>query len=417
MPRSNTNPAPLVILTSLAPLLLRLMTPLNKLLLCVKVIGLAPALKLELPNIVNAPVCVIAPVATAVKLLPILDSAKTKSIVFVILTSLLPVLLKVTGPERALSSVSVIGKLPVTKLALPGIVIAPACVIGPPAVKLIDPPCFNTPGGRTIGALSKVTLTLVKLGKLKAAGGGNCAPTLILRRVILRIFARLPLKITGKVPKSLANGNRISEFGTVKEIVLVPSTVKIPVCVMLPPDDKATFLPTVETPSTKGILLVKLTSLAPLLLIFTAPVNTLFCVKVIGLLPALKPALPATVNAPICVIAPLTVAVKSCPIVEVPSVKSMPLLMITLFIPLLLKLTAPLKALFCVNVIALGPALKLAVPGTVNTPVCVIAPLAVAVKLLPTLEAPNTNPALLLLILTALLPLLLKVTAPVNALF
>ena len=49
----------------------------------------------------------------------------------------------------------------------------------------------------------------------------------------------------------------------------------------------------------------------------------------------------------------------------------------TLFAPLLLRDTAPVNALFCVNVIGLLPAVKIEVPGTVNMPLCVIAPPAV----------------------------------------
>ena len=45
--------------------------------------------------------------------------------------------------------------------------------------------------------------------------------------------------------------------------------------------------------------------------------------------------------------------------------------------PLLLKVTAPVSALLCVKVMALPPAVKLEVPGTVKAPVCVMAPPAV----------------------------------------
>jgi len=53
---------------------------------------------------------------------------------------------------------------------------------------------------------------------------------------------------------------------------------------------------------------------------------------------------------------------------------------LTLFAPVLLSDTAPVKTFACDNVIALAPALKLDVPGTVNTPVCVIAPEDATVK-------------------------------------
>lgn len=50
----------------------------------------------------------------------------------------------------------------------------------------------------------------------------------------------------------------------------------------------------------------------------------------------------------------------------------------TLLVPLLERLTLPVKTLFCVSVMAAPPAEKLAVPGMVKIPVCVMAPLAVA---------------------------------------
>ena len=53
----------------------------------------------------------------------------------------------------------------------------------------------------------------------------------------------------------------------------------------------------------------------------------------------------------------------------------------TLFEPLFDKVIAPVNTLLCVKVIALLPAVKLEVPGTVNTPLCVIAPPAVITAL------------------------------------
>ena len=79
------------------------------------------------------------------------------------------------------------------------------------------------------------------------------------------------------------------------------------------------------------------------------------------------------------------------------------------------KVTAPVKALLCVKVITLLPALKLEVPGTVKAPVSVIAPLDEIVKLLPTHDAANTV-AILLVNETLLALLLDKVIAPVNLL-
>jgi len=66
-----------------------------------------------------------------------------------------------------------------------------------------------------------------------------------------------------------------------------------------------------------------------------------------------------------------------------PKLRAEPFVRETLELPLLDRETAPEKALLCVKVIAFVPAVKLEVPGTVKTPVWVIAPPAVATKLPP----------------------------------
>src|SRR5581483_10450916 len=103
--------------------------------------------------------------------------------------------------------------------------------------------------------------------------------------------------------------------------------------------------------------------------------------KVIGFAPALKLDVPGTVNGPVCVIAPVLDIVKLLPTVEVVKVSGVVLVRLTLLLPLLLNVTAPVKALFCVKVIGFAPALNDEVPATVITPVCVIAPPAVRDRL------------------------------------
>ena len=66
-----------------------------------------------------------------------------------------------------------------------------------------------------------------------------------------------------------------------------------------------------------------------------------------------------------------------------PKLKAELLVRETLLTPLLERATAPVKALLCVKVMALAPALKLEVPGTVKAPVWVMAPPAVTDKLPP----------------------------------
>ena len=52
-----------------------------------------------------------------------------------------------------------------------------------------------------------------------------------------------------------------------------------------------------------------------------------------------------------------------------PRLKAEPLVRETLLLLLLESATAPVKALLCVKVMGLEPAVKLEVPGTVKTPV------------------------------------------------
>ena len=85
-------------------------------------------------------------------------------------------------------------------------------------------------------------------------------------------------------------------------------------------------------------------------------------------------------------------------------------------LPLFDNVIAPVKLLLAplvVKSIALAPALKLDVPGTVNVPVRVIAPFEVIDKLRPIVDAASTV-AILLFTLTSLAPLFDKVIAPVK---
>lgn len=71
------------------------------------------------------------------------------------------------------------------------------------------------------------------------------------------------------------------------------------------------------------------------------------------------------------------------PTLTLPSVKAPALVRVTFALPLLERATAPLKALFCDKLMPKLPELKVAVPGTVSTPLCVMMPPAVTVKLPP----------------------------------
>jgi len=99
-------------------------------------------------------------------------------------------------------------------------------------------------------------------------------------------------------------------------------------------------------------------------------------------------AVPGTVNALLCVIAPPESTVKSPPNVDDP--RSIALLSLTCTAPVPeFKAIAPVKVLVWVRVMALDPeTVKTESPVTANAPVCVIDPFEViTVKLPPNVDA------------------------------
>jgi hypothetical protein len=89
------------------------------------------------------------------------------------------------------------------------------------------------------------------------------------------------------------------------------------------------------------------------------------------LAPALKLDVLATINAPFCVIAPFDVTDNVPPTFDAPNKVAMLFINDALPVPLVVKETAPVKLFALLKVIAplAAVVLKLAVPGTVNTPV------------------------------------------------
>lgn len=124
---------------------------------------------------------------------------------------------------------------------------------------------------------------------------------------------------------------------------------------------------------------------------------------------------PACVIVPVSVRLPLAVRFKApVPTDEVPMTKALPLTRETELLPELFRETAFVKALFCVKLIALAPALKLEVPPTVKVPVWLmpaLAAVAMAVKLVPMLEVAKFK--VLVLVMVAEVPLV-KETLPVR---
>ncbi len=307
-----------------------------------------------------------------------------------------------------------------TVVAPPVAVIAPDCVIEPPDVNDKVPPTLVVP---TSSAVVSVTLTAL-------------AP----------LFAR-----DTEPENVLAPLNVITPAEPPAVKLALPPMDNAPDCVIAPvPPVVVTenVEPTVEAPNTVAMVFVKLAVPAPLLVKDTAPVNTLACVAVIELAPALKLVVPGTVNAPDCVIAPPAIALKLPLLVRVIAGNAMAAVsnckdkLRKLLKPAKLGNVAPLLALrkptsrifatvppkarvlvpkmlaLVFSRISEAAAVTMAVmlPPVVMMPLCEIEPPEVSDKVLPTVEAAIFNAAVSTT-LTALAPLFASDTAPVNTLF
>jgi len=157
--------------TALLPELLRERLPVKVLPACVKLIALAPALKVEVPPTINAPVCpmpALVAVAMAVKFVPIFEAAKFKVLVFV-MVAVVP-LVKATFPVKLLLLPLVVKSIevPALKVVVPGTTTAPASLMAPPAVNDKLPVLFNVKLGKTMFAEALLKLN-VKLRRLVKA--------------------------------------------------------------------------------------------------------------------------------------------------------------------------------------------------------------------------------------------------------
>ncbi len=203
---------------------------------------------------------------------------------------------------------------------------------------------------------------------------------------------------------------------TVIDVAAVPPVAVIaPVSEILPPADNVKLRPMVEVPICIAPLVSKVTSLAPLFDNETAPVNAFAEFKRIEPAPPLKLDVPGTVNTPVCTIPPDEEIVRFCPTVDAANTVKMLFVKEAAFAPLFDNVTAPVSTFALFNVIAFAPAVKLDVPGTVKTPVCVIAPVDAIVRFCPTVDAANAV-AMLFVKETLFVLLFDKVIAPVNAL-
>jgi len=155
--------------TLFAPLLFKLTAPVNAL-LKPRLMAFAPALKLAVPPTVKMPVCpmpALVAVAIAVKFVPILEAAKFKVLVFV-MVAVVP-LVKATLPVKLLLLPLVVKSIevPAFKVVVPGTTTVPASLMAAPAVNDKLPLLFNVKLGKTMfaEALLKFKVKLRRLVK------------------------------------------------------------------------------------------------------------------------------------------------------------------------------------------------------------------------------------------------------------
>jgi len=188
--------APLVLREALFEPLLFKLTALAKLLpVCVKLMALAPALKVAVPPTVNAPVCpmpALAAVAIAVKFVPIVEAAKFKALVFVIV-AVVP-LLKATFPVKLLLLPLVVKSIavPAFRVVVPGTTTAPVSLMAAPAVRERFPLLINVMLGKIMFAAALLKLS-VRLRKAESE------PTLVGTAAAAFVLVRLKSWMLPKV--------------------------------------------------------------------------------------------------------------------------------------------------------------------------------------------------------------------------
>ena len=354
-----------------APVVLNDTAPPKALVEVLRVIALAPAVKLEVPVTVKAPVSLITPLLVTPKVPPMVDAPSTVAWLFVRLTLPVPVV-KLTAP--------------VNRLALPRVM-----PFAPAVVKLDVPPTVRAP----VWLIAPVVSDTVRLPPIVDAA--SCVPPLFSRLTlpvapgVLNVIA--PPRTFVWVPRSMV------WFAVLVVKLEVVPTVNTPASLIEPVVSVTLKLPPmVEAPKSVPPLFFRLTlPVAPLCVRNdTIPPNTLVELFRVIAWPApvvLKLDPPVTFRTPVWMMAPLLLTVRLPPMTEAPNTVARLLVRLALPVPVV-KLTAPVNALPAVVrvTLPLPPELVLPnveVPFTVNAPVWLIVPSAVSAMLPPTVTAPR----------------------------
>ncbi len=179
-----------------------------------------------------------------------------------------------------------------------------------------------------------------------------------------------------------------SVFAAVAVKDVVPVTLSTPLCDSVPPVVSARLPLTVDAPSVKALLSVRLTWL-PLVTITVLKLLPA-SVKVMSFAPAANVVTPAAVTAPLCVSAPLVVTFSVPDTVEAPRSNAFASTNATLF-PLVMPTVLKLFSGSVSVMLFAAPAANVVVPVTVTAPLCVMVPPVATSSLPPTFEAPNAS--------------------------
>jgi len=222
----------------------------------------------------------LAAVAKALKFVPIVEVAKIKGCVLVML-ALVP-LVSATVPLRLLAAPWVVKSiaLPAFSVVVPGTVSAPLWLMMPPAVTFRLPLLFKVRAGKAIFALALLKFS-VKLRRLVSAlrlVGMLAAAAILVRLKSCTALKVAPLLNVIALFRLFAWSRMMSAPAVfsvrVKRPVAAAACVSAPTCVKLPLAVRfKSPVPTEEVPSVSAPLLTSDTVLLPVLLKETAPLK------------------------------------------------------------------------------------------------------------------------------------------------
>ena len=245
-----------------------------------------PAAVVVVVRLAVLPLMLRSPAACSV-LLPLAVSAAVNA---PLLRRLMLAPLAVTAPLKSLAAASSVTDRPAALMpVVPSTFKAPVWLTAPPATT------FNAPVKLNCGRASPAVVNCKSRLRRLVGKVGNAAALWILRSAIsCSVLPPVALMLTGPAKLLSALASRMFFAPAVSTVkLLLPGTIKAPVCEMLPPADTAKLAPRVEPASARLLALRIAALLAPELLKLTVPVNSL-----LALLTAMAPVPPISALLP-----------------------------------------------------------------------------------------------------------------------